>query len=98
MHLVIQLFFIRLVSDEIACSWIGWVNLLHNQSLFNQMLHALFQRLEVFGRDGARHIDIIIKAVVDGWADGKFCISELILNSVRQKVCKRVTDLFDRRC
>ncbi|CQR22371.1 Uncharacterised protein [Yersinia enterocolitica] len=49
-----------------------------------QLMHPLFQQIQIFLRQSAVDINIVIETVVDNWADCHFGIWPKLLDSVPQ--------------
>lgn len=45
-------------------------------------MHAFFQQLDIFLRQGTIDIDVIIEAVVDNWTNRHFRIGPQLLNGM----------------
>lgn len=54
--------------------------------LIGQLVHPLFQQIQVFLRQGAVDIHVIIETVVDHWTDRHFGIRPQLLDRMTQQV------------
>ena len=59
--------------------------------------HALLDIRQVFRRQGARQIKVIIKPVLDGWPDGQFSIREYLQDCLRHDMRRGVPHTLNRR-
>ncbi|GEM_PF-4905930 len=64
---------------------------------FGQLVHAFFQRVDIFLRQGMIEIDVIIEAVVDNRTDRHFRIGPQLLNRVSQQMRAGVANNFQTR-
>ncbi|MNT67977.1 hypothetical protein D3C72_2061690 [compost metagenome] len=51
-----------------------------------QLMHPLFQQIQVFLRQGTVDINVIIETVVDHWADSHFGVWPQLLDGMTQQV------------
>ena len=61
-------------------------------AVFDDGLHPLLQRLEVFGGEGGRHVEVVVEAVGNRRADAELRIGEQFLDGLGEHVGGRVTD------
>jgi len=65
---------------------------LHGLVLGGQVGHALFDRHQVFGREGALVGEVVEEAVLDHRADGHLRLGEQVLDGIGQQVGRGVAD------
>ena len=75
---------VRLVLHQFQRLFAGQLEALQFGVLLDDAAHFLFHVLEEFGREGLVHIKVVVKAVVDGRADGQLRLRAQGLDRLRQ--------------
>ena len=88
-----QLELVGLVLEDLA-RLVGRDDLLHEVVLAgDDLAHALLDRLQVFGREVARQVEVVVEAVLDGRADGVLGLREHLHHGLRHDVRGRMAHL-----
>ena len=61
-------------------------------ALLDDLLHALFQRLQIVGREWLRNVEVVVEAVVDGRTDAQLGAGKLGLHGLGEHVGAGVAD------
>ena len=84
---------VRLVGEFFARLVLGLIDAPGEQLAFlDDLAHPLLQRLEILGRERARHVEVVVETVGDGRADAELGLREHVLDGLRQHVGSRVPD------
>ena len=82
-----ELELVRLVRKLFARLVFGLVDPPREQlAFFDDLAHALLQRLEIFRRERARHIEVVVEAIGDGRSDAELGLGEHVLHRLGQHV------------
>ncbi len=79
-----QLHLVGLVLDKLQRLGAGKLEPLQFGVLLDDAAHFLFHVLEKLGREGLVHVEVVVKAVVDGRADGQPRLRPQRLHRLRQ--------------
>ena len=60
-------------------------------TLLDDLLHALFNGLEVIGRERGLHVKVVVEAVINRRSNAQLRTGVGLLNRLGQNVCGRVT-------
>ena len=87
-----QLQLIGLVGFQLLCFLDRQGEPLDGQIRLGNSGDLRLQLFQILRRKGGGDIKIVIKAVLDGWADGKLCLREQVLHRLRQHMGRRVVE------
>ena len=88
-----QLELVRLVLEILGCLLRRRVDAADKLlTLFDDLLHPLFQRLQILGRERLCDIEVVVKTVVNGWADAQLRAWKFRLDSLGEYVRAGVAD------
>ena len=65
---------------------------LERNVLFHKFLHSSFDLFEIFGREGALKLEVVVKAIFNGRSDRHFSRRVKLLDSLSHQVRSRVTN------
>ena len=92
-----QLQLIGLILEEFL-SLLGGDFLAHESlTLADKLLHACFDLGQVLGRQAARQVEVIVKAILDGWPDSYFSSREFLQHRFSHNVRRGMPDAVKLR-
>ncbi|CAB4775399.1 unannotated protein [freshwater metagenome] len=86
-----QFQFVRLVRQFFARGFIADYAASKTLALLDDLLHALFNGLEVIGCERGLHVEVVVEAVINRRANAQLRAGVDVLNSLGQNVRGRVT-------
>ena len=88
-----ELELVRLIRKLFARLFFGVVYPPREQlALFDDLAHALLQRLEILRGESARHVEVVVEAIGDGRSDAELGLGEHVLHRLGQHMRGRVAN------
>lgn len=87
-----ELLLVGLPRHQLACLLVGDDHATEALGLLDDAVHALLDRLEVFGGEGLGDVEVVVEAIGDGRPDAELGVRVDLLHGLRQHVGGRVAE------